>query len=369
MNARPEEPAARPQLDRQMIDARAAALGLDMVGVANVERFADAPARMDPRHIFPAARSVIVVGKRVLRGGWRGIEEGTYWPCYTYFNYHGLLNSFFIHEPMYHLACFLEDHGWEAVPYYPGVPEAQPPLEPLRPGCPAPDVHLSIRIAAVAAGLGEIGWSKVFLTRRFGPRVRLAAILTDLPLDPDPLVEPNSICDLDMACVKGCPGAIPHLREGRSVSLRIEDKTYRWADVDMGKCTLIYHGGDARVSPFIHKDFPGWHFDVTRQRMSEEAAYKFCWTLSTQTWRRTAEFPSGSVIEGHACLQKWGEAGSYGIEASRGCMRSCFDHLEKSGAVEQTYHNGSFIKRRRWLLPAAVPLHANHSDLQISADE
>ena len=342
------------ELSKERVEQEATRLGLDLFGVASIERFAGAPESMHPRHIFPRARSVIVVGKRVLRGGWRGIEEGTYWPNYTYFNYHGLLNSFFIHEPMYRLACFVEDHGWEAVPYYPGVPEAQPPVPPLREGAPPPDVHLSIRIAALAAGLGEIGWSKVFLTRRFGPRVRLAAILTDLPLEPDPLVEPNSICRMDMACVQGCPGAIPHVREGRSVSIRIEDRTYRWADVDMGKCTLIYHGGDPRVSPFLHRDFPGLCFDVTSQQMSEEAAYKFCWTLSTAPWRRTREFPSGSVVEGHSCLMKWGEAGSYGIEGSRGCMRSCYDYLENAGAVEQTFLGGPFIRRKRWMLPSRV---------------
>lgn len=143
------------------IRAYAHAQGLDLCGVANIERFAGAPPRMHPASIFPEARSVIVVGKRIVRGGWRGIEEGTYWPSYTYFDYHGLLNAQFIQLPLYELACFIEDHGWEAVPYYSGVPETQPPSAPLREGAVAPNVHLAIRIAGVAAGLGEIGWSKV----------------------------------------------------------------------------------------------------------------------------------------------------------------------------------------------------------------
>ncbi len=326
--------------------------GLDLFGVANIERFADAPARMHPAGIFPEARSVIVVGRRILRGGWRGIEEGTYWPSYTYFDYHGLLNTFYIPLPLYETACFIEDFGYEAVPYYPGVPETQPPHEPLRKGSPAPDVHLAIRIAATAAGLGEIGWSKVFLTKRFGPRQRLGAILTDLALEPDPLVEPGSICKLDMACVAGCPGAIPHVREGRFVEITIEAKTYRWADVDMGKCVLGYHGGDPRLSPFIPKSLPGYRFDVSAQQVSELTAYKICWTLSTARRSPTAEDPSGYVIEGHAYLQKWGVGGSYGIGGSRGCMRSCFNYLEERGLIEQTFHNGEFIRRPRWLLDA-----------------
>jgi hypothetical protein len=92
--------------------------------------------------------------------------------------------------------------------------------------------------------------------------------------------------------------------------------------------------------------------------MSEEAAYKLCWTLSTGRWRKTAEFPSGDIIEGHACLQRWGEAGSYGVEGSRGCMRSCYNYLERSGSIEQRFNGGEFIKRERWLLPVEVPRRA-----------
>jgi ferredoxin len=337
------------------VKAFALAQGLDLVGIANIERFEGAPPRMHPASIFPEARSVIVVGKRIMRGGWRGIEEGTYWPSYTTFDYHGLLNTQFIPMPLYETACFLEDHGWEAVPYYPGVPESQGTNAPLREGAPAPDVHLAIRIAGVAAGLGEMGWSKVFLSQRFGPRQRLHAIITDAELEPDPLVPAGTICPRCMACVSGCPGAIPHIREGKTVSITIEDQVYEWGDVDMGKCTLIYHGGDPRVSPFLHRDFPGLSFDVEQQSMSEEAAYKMCWTLSLAKWRETEEFPSGYIVEGHAKLMEWGGSGSYGVEGSPGCMRSCFNYLEGCGRIEQTFHGGPFIKRPRWMLPSSVP--------------
>lgn len=345
-------------LTKQMIKDFALSQGLDFCGVANIERFKDAPRDMHPASIFPEAKSVIVVGRRILRGNWRGIEEGTYWPTYTYFGYHGMLNTQFIHSPMFETACFIEDFGFEAVPVYPGVTadDYKPLGEPLRPRGVVPDVNLNIRIAGVAAGVGEIGWAKVFLTKKFGPRVRLACIITDMPLEPDPLLPPGTLCDRCMQCVKGCSAcAIPHRKEQKTVKIRIEDYTYEWADVHMGRCTLSYHGGDAMNSPFIHRDFPGWNIDVTQQDMSEDAAYKFAWTLSTTGWRKSKEFPSGWIIEGHHYLQEWGEAGSYGVEGSRGCMRSCFNHLEKKGAIEQTFRNGEFIKRERWLLPAKVP--------------
>ena len=71
--------------------------------------------------------------------------------------------------------------------------------------------------------------------------------------------------------------------------------------------------------------------------------------MSTGTWRKTGENPSGYIIEGHYYIQKWGQGG-LGIEGSRGCMRSCFNYMEKEGLIEQTFKNGPFIKRPRWLL-------------------
>jgi ferredoxin len=342
-------------VDKETIRRFALSQGLDLVGFANIERWRNAPPRMHPASIFPECRTVIVVARRILRGNWRGIEEGTYWPTYTYYGYHGLLNSFFLPAGVYETACFIEDHGWEAVPYYPGVPETQAPQDPIRPGGVAPNVHLAIRIAGTAAGLGEPGWSKVFLTRKFGPRVRLHAVFTDLELEPDPLVEPGSICDRCMRCVEGCQaGAIPHLREGRTVRIEIDDKVYEWGDVHMGRCTLGYHGGDPQVSPFLHKSMAGWDFDVTRQDMSEDRAYKLCWPMSKGNWRRTDEDASGHLVDGHWQLVHWGGgegASSYGVGGSRGCMRSCFDHLERKCACEQKFKSGPFIRRERWLLP------------------
>ncbi|HEY3414642.1 MAG TPA: hypothetical protein VGM51_16505 [Armatimonadota bacterium] len=65
---------------------------------------------------------------------------------------------------------------------------------------------------------------------------------------------------------------------------------------------------------------------------------------------RPEEFPTECIIEGHAQLMRWGDGGSYGIEGSAGCMRSCFNYLEKKGRIEQTFHGGEFINRPRWLL-------------------
>ena len=60
-------------LTSEAIKQYAMSRGLDLVGIANIERFAGAPKRMHPSSIMPSARSVVVVIRRILRGNWRGI--------------------------------------------------------------------------------------------------------------------------------------------------------------------------------------------------------------------------------------------------------------------------------------------------------
>ena len=62
----------------------------------------------------------------------------------------------------------------------------------------------SFKYAAVQAGLGWIGKNGVLITREFGPRVRLGAILMDYPLDCGNPVK-KSFCGNCNACVEACP--------------------------------------------------------------------------------------------------------------------------------------------------------------------
>jgi hypothetical protein len=64
--------------------------GADLVGITSMDRFEGAPQQCDPRFIFPAARSMIVLGFRIPRGTLRGIEEGTYFLAYSAMGYGGI---------------------------------------------------------------------------------------------------------------------------------------------------------------------------------------------------------------------------------------------------------------------------------------
>lgn len=63
----------------------------------------------------------------------------------------------------------------------------------------------SHKMAATRAGLGWVGKTDLLVTHRFGPRVRLATVLTS-----DPVFEPGtpvseSLCGSCSACVNACP--------------------------------------------------------------------------------------------------------------------------------------------------------------------
>jgi epoxyqueuosine reductase len=63
----------------------------------------------------------------------------------------------------------------------------------------------SHKMAATCAGLGWIGKTDLFISKKYGPRVRLATVLTDVPLVPShPPVE-ESLCGACSACVDACP--------------------------------------------------------------------------------------------------------------------------------------------------------------------
>lgn len=70
----------------------------------------------------------------------------------------------------------------------------------------ANDSALAVPLA-VKAGLGEYGRLGLLITPRFGPRVRLGKIFTDLPLahDAPKGFGVKAFCDICQACVAGCP--------------------------------------------------------------------------------------------------------------------------------------------------------------------
>lgn len=102
------------------------------------------------------------------------------------------------------LAEFLRGLGYRAIPAGNGV-------------------GLSIPIA-IDAGLGQLGRLGLLITPKYGPRVRLAKVITDMPLIPDSPINfgVTKFCESCMLCAKDCPsGSLsdgPRTWKGKSPS-------------------------------------------------------------------------------------------------------------------------------------------------------
>ncbi len=104
------------------------------------------------------------------------IDEITDKPTFTYFHHYRTVNAA-LDQIALRGTMFIQQCGYDAV----AVPASQTVND-------APAPYMGIfphKTAAVMAGLGSIGRNGLFLHREFGPRVRLATILTDMPLMSD----------------------------------------------------------------------------------------------------------------------------------------------------------------------------------------
>lgn len=213
--------------------------GADLVGIASAERFQPLPADRSPLAIFPEMKSAVVLGRRVLRGAIRGIEEGTNFnSTYGTFGFRWLEDNF-LSQATYDVTTFIEAQGFEAVPLFGYTPEGMPKGQPVAPGKPAPNVLVDMDYAAQAAGLGEVGLGAFFITPEYGTRQRFALILTDAALDPDP-VSDKRVCSDCGACAAACPFHAIDMKNVRSAGVPGHEMPV--AAVDYAVCRACPNG-------------------------------------------------------------------------------------------------------------------------------
>lgn len=305
----------------------AGTVGVDVLGVAPIERFEGAPWERHPARMYPDVQSVITIGFRITRGSLRGIEEGTEWGAYNFMSYGGI-NMIYSVIAQRELSRFIEDHGYEAMPFIHASIKGCG--RPVAPGKPVPEVQLNERMLAVAAGLGEIGYSRMFLSTRFGPAIRVFPILTNAELQPDPMVR-KPICDRCMRCVKECPVGAISATETETVA--IAGHTYEMAKMDMLKCAWCHHGGMAAMSPFISRDIlvKGKPIGLYHEKLLEVPFY-------------------GSHNK---------QLRHFAVCGAAGCVRACMIHLEERGRISQVFKTPFRVRPPWWpLSPVAGPVRA-----------
>ena len=79
---------------------------------------------------------------------------------------------------------------------------------------------------AIDAGLGELGRQGYLIADRYGPRVRLFAVQTDMPLVPDSPVDlgAEKFCEACLKCAESCPSRSTPKDQEKKVDRGIE----RW---------------------------------------------------------------------------------------------------------------------------------------------
>jgi epoxyqueuosine reductase len=138
---------------------------------------------------------------------------------------------------------------------------------------PSPnDTGLSVPMA-IDAGLGELSRMGLLVTPKYGPRVRLAKVITDLPLVPDSPISfgVQEFCEVCGKCADACPsGGIAKKGEPRTmepINLSTNPGVLKWP-INAEKCYEQWqiNGMDCslclRACPFNKPD--NWLHEATR---------------------------------------------------------------------------------------------------------
>lgn len=329
-------------LTAKEIKEHAKSLGADIVGITSLDRFEGVPVQMDPRFIMPEAKSMIVMGFRVMRGSLRGIEEGTFFSNYSAMGYGGL-TYLYIPMTVINLCKIIEDEGFEAIPIghqsdWRGIDNEgnlrKNYSKPVAPQLPQPDIMLHLRICAYLAGLGEIGYSKMFLTPEFGPRLRIGVVLTELELEPDPIYNGPKLCNKCMACVRECPGNA--ISAEKTVKVTLAGHEVEWGELDCDACDLAFRGGV----------------------ICEEGE------IGTYMEGRTDVKPGSHspFYNKPRNLYNTGQA----VCGARGCTRACMINLEKRGVLSNKF-NKPFRRKKLWSVDWSDYVPVEGSGASVSA--
>ena len=161
-------------------------LGVDLVGTCSFE--------FNFKHSNIKMNNAISIAIKLPDAVLKTIENR---PTIAYFHEYRSANAF-LDNVTFRLARFIEKEGYMAFPI--GASQSLP--------CEEYSALFSHKTAARLAGLGFIGKSGLFISTKYGSKVRLATVITNAPVKSDnEIIE--SKCKGCNLCVKHCPaGAI-----------------------------------------------------------------------------------------------------------------------------------------------------------------
>lgn len=242
-------------------------LGADLVGIANIERYSNAPIMMSPQGILPSAKSVVVCAIHhpdacIELGG--EISPQHMGPYVV----QGVMNDK-LDLLSFKIARFLEDEGYQTVPISASNIWRYKQYKRLN-AIFAPDIsHI---YSSVAAGLSELGWHGIALTPEYGPRNRFVSIITEAPLKPDPLYDGLKLCDMCGECIRTCPTDAYRKEVNGVKTIIIEEKEYRFANKNLWRCSWAEHFGldlDLEIPEKVDEDVIMQYYEKYGRRGGE----------------------------------------------------------------------------------------------------
>lgn len=178
------------------------------MGIADAQNLLLAQPARPATALMPSAKSVIVMAVAHSLGT-------VYAPYIKIWTRNKMQTSRLLDQVAEKVGRYLEQNGYLSMPISADKPVEIYKIDP-RTGKKLVHTrtlgHLSLKHAAVIAGLGEMGRSNLLLTPQFGPHQRLGAIITEAPLEPDSPFE-GKLCDNCKACEKHCP--VNALKDGK----------------------------------------------------------------------------------------------------------------------------------------------------------
>lgn len=223
---------------------------LDLLGIADASALQNEPEGHRPTDILPNAKTVIVFGRSFADGAVQSLfrtYEDHFTPAQSsYAAYcNDLAPNFLLVNDSFNMALYLEDmFGAVAVPVTFNVQQSmvwknapgQFFADPYGQGMP-----LDIGKAAMAAGLGEFGWSNRFLTPEYGPRQMLSAIITDMEIETDAPYHGAKLCDPQKCgiCAKVCPThAIADASSDKCCEKSVVGHSVKTSCINANSCTV-----------------------------------------------------------------------------------------------------------------------------------
>jgi len=219
--------------DRSFLDEMKDRLDIDLAGAAAVDDTGSPELRRRVSPLMPTARSVVVFAKEIYQevvdllrpSSEAGQAHG--WDLLPMLSEY--LNGR-VNRGVHELAAYFRQRGYRSLPLPAIAPTDERFLEGL----------LSYKHVAELAGMGRIGWHSMLITGPFGPRVRLACMVTEAPVEPSPSSLEGS-CAGCGACIESCPAkALEVPGNGMVYSMnRFSCRTYRQAGLTCSVCMKV----------------------------------------------------------------------------------------------------------------------------------